>query len=79
MCTCSRDFLPPPLPAPEYIFHHFRHRQFVRVANAKEAAKAARNMVVFVKGTLDLAAMTMGEDAKRADPYKVAIGGERPC
>lgn len=51
-------------------------RQYVRVANAKEAAKAAKSMVNFVKSTIEMVAMTMDDDEQGMDPYDKAIGGE---
>lgn len=50
--------------------------QFVRVANQKEAAIAARNMVDFVEATIEMISINLADEEKGLDPYEKAVGGE---
>ena len=50
--------------------------QFVRVANQKEAANAARNMVDFVEATIEMISINLADEEKGQDAYEKAVGGE---
>lgn len=50
--------------------------QFVRVANQKEAAIAARNMVDFVEATIEMISINLADEEKGQDAYEKAVGGE---
>lgn len=54
----------------------FRFVQFVRVANQKEAAIAARNMVDFVEATIEMISINLADEEKGQDAYEKAVGGE---
>ena len=41
--------------------------QFVRVANQKEAANAARNMVDFVEATIEMISINLADEEKGQD------------
>lgn len=59
-----------------FVFGGDGKKQFVRVANQKEGATAARTMVEFVQSTIDMVSMNMADSEKNEDPYDKAIGGE---
>ncbi|CAM9923832.1 unnamed protein product, partial [Hapterophycus canaliculatus] len=49
--------------------------QYVRVANQKEAAKAARGLASFVQSTIDMVSINVTEDNTGEKAYKMIIGG----
>ncbi|CAM9350904.1 unnamed protein product, partial [Scytosiphon promiscuus] len=49
--------------------------QYVRVANQKEAAKAARGLASFVQSTIDMVSINVSDDDTGDKAYKMVIGG----
>ncbi|CBJ30096.1 IAP100 protein [Ectocarpus siliculosus] len=49
--------------------------QYVRVANQKEGAKAARGMAAFVQSTLDMVSINVTDDETGEKTYNLVIGG----
>lgn len=51
--------------------------QYVRVANQKEAAKAARGLASFVQSTIDMVSINVTDDDTGNKAYNMIIGGKQ--